>query len=253
MVEQEGFLAVTNVFSLILLETILAIVSLPLYLNLRPEKVAAFLEEKGGYEKITFDYNLRRILTLTGVGIILFIWIIKLLLIILVPVVFGPLKLYSISDLRPPDLMAVNTDLIKAETDIQTARTTSSLTVPELKEVKKSQGKNFIFYGVGQPNSTVVLLLSDLQTAVYTGEVGSDGFWKIDHSQKDFKLNEGNHSVLAFTFDESSKTRSQFSNEQYFKVRTSFLDIVIREVDVLANWSVVVILFVGMFLVFLTV
>jgi len=253
VVGQEGISATGNVFVLIFLEMVLAVVSLPLYLNLKPERITAFLEEKGGYGKIVFDYNLRRVLTLTGVTIVLTIWIIKLLLILLVPSVFGTLKLYSISELRPPDLLTVDTNLINAETEIQTARITTDLPVPELKEVKKSKGKDYVFYGVGQPNSTVVLLLSDLQTAVYTGETDKNGNWQINHLQSDFKLNEGNHSVLTFTFDRENKTRSEFSSEQYFKVKTTVLDIVTRNVDVLANWSVVVIILVGVFLTFLTI
>jgi len=251
--QQEGISAAGNVFVLIFLEMVLAVISLPLYLNLKPEKITAFLEEKGGYGKIVFDYNLRRVLTLTGVGIVLFIWIIKLLLILLVPSVFGTLKLYNISELRPPDLLTVDKNLINAEIDIQTATITSGLSVPELKEVRKSGGKDYVFYGVGQPNSTVVLLLSDLQTAVYTGETDKDGNWQINHLQSDFKLNEGNHSVLTFTFDKENKTRSEFSSEQYFKVKTTFLDLVTRNIDTLANWSVVGLILVGVFLVFLTI
>ena len=253
VVGQEGISAAGNVFVLIFLEMVLAVISLPLYFNLKSERITAFLEEKGGYGKIVFDYNLRRVLTLTGVSIVLTIWIIKLLLILLVPSVFGTLKLYSISELRPPDLLTVDTNLINAETEIQTARITSDLPAPELKEVKKSKGKDYIFYGVGQPNSTVVLLLSDLQMAVYTGETDKDGNWQINHLQSDFKLNEGNHSVLTFTFDRENKIRSEFSSEQYFKVQTTVLDMVTRNVDALANWSVVVIILVGVFLTFLTI
>lgn len=253
VVGQEGLTVAGNVFVLIFLEVFLAVMSLPLYLNLKTEKITAFLEEKGGYAKIVFDYSLRRVLTLTGVGVILFIWLVKLVLILLLPTAFGTLKLYSISELRPPDLLTVDKNLINAETEIQTATITSDLLIPELKEVKKSGGKNYVFYGVGQPNSTVILLLSDLQTAVYTGEVDSDGNWKIEHLQKDFKLNEGNHSVLVFTFDRENKIRSEFSSEQYFKVKTTFLDSLTKNVDTLANWSVVVIILVGVFLTFLTI
>lgn len=249
----EGPAAVLNVFILIFFEVILAVISLPLYLNLKTEKITAYLEEKGGYAKINFDYNLRRIITLTGVGVIAVIWIVKLLLIILVPVFIGDLRLYNISELSSADLLSVDESVIGAETTIQTARITSNLEIPELTEVKKSQGRNFIFYGQGQPNSTVVLLLSDLQTAVYLGEVDAQGNWEVEHEQSDFALSEGNHSVLTFTLDRDSDTRSEFSNEQYFKVETTWLDVFTRNVDTLANWSVMVIILVGAFLTLLTI
>lgn len=253
VVRQEGLSAVGNVFVLIFLESLLAIVSLPLYLNLKTESVTAFLEEKGSYAKINVDYNLRRILTLSGVGIVLAIWLLKLSLILLVPTVFGELQLYTVSDLRPPDLLSVDTNLINTETGIQTAQVTASLVIPELTEVKKSKGQDYVFYGIGQPNSTVVLLLSDLQTAVYTEQVDANGNWEIDHAQDNFTLNEGNHSVLTFTFDREAATRSEFSDEQYFKVKTTFIDQLVKNVDVLANWSVIVVIIVGIFLTILTI
>ncbi|OGL95343.1 hypothetical protein A2348_01420 [Candidatus Uhrbacteria bacterium RIFOXYB12_FULL_58_10] len=252
VVSQEGLAAVGNVFVLICLELILAFFSLPLYLNLKPQKITAYFEERGSYSKIIFDYNLRRILTLTGVGIFLAIWLVKLLLILLAPTVLGTPQLYRVSELRPPDLLTVDMETVAAESDIQASRISSDLIVPELTQVRKSGGKDFVFYGTGAPNSTVVLLLSDLQTAVYTGEADQNGNWKIEHLNENFKLNEGNHSILTFTLDQEEKTRSDFSSEQYFKVRTTFLDMVIRNVDVLANWSVIILLSVGVFLTFLT-
>ncbi len=253
VIGQEGLSAVGNVFVLIFLETILAVVSLPLYLNLKSKSVTAFLEEEGGYAKIIVDFNLRRILTLSGVGIVLAIWLVKLSLILLVPTIFGELQLYTVSDLRPPDLLSVDTNLINTETEIQTAKITASLVIPELTEVKKNKGQDYIFYGVGQPDSTVVLLLSDLQTAVYTEQVDANGNWEIDHTQSNFSLNEGNHSVLTFTFDRDAATRSEFSDEQYFKVKTTFLDQLVKNVDTLANWSVVAVIIVGIFLTILTI
>ena len=92
-----GIQTVGGILVLILLEIILAIVSLPIYLTTKSDGVVAYFEEKGGYEKVAFDYNLRRILTMTGVGVILLIWLIKLLLIISVSSIFGPLKLYQVS------------------------------------------------------------------------------------------------------------------------------------------------------------
>ena len=149
VMRKDGLAVAGSFFLLILLEILLAIVSLPLYLNLKTQTVTAFLVEKGGYAKITFDYNLRRILTLSGVGLILFIWTAKLLLIVLVPPVFGELPLYAVSDLRPPDLLTVNTDLLNVESSIQTAKITDSLKAPELIEVRKSKGQDYIFYGAG--------------------------------------------------------------------------------------------------------
>ena len=69
VIGQAGLVVIYNILLLIILEIVLGIISLPLYLSLQTKGVIAFLSEKGTYAKVSFDYNLRRILTLTGVGI----------------------------------------------------------------------------------------------------------------------------------------------------------------------------------------
>lgn len=253
LVGQEGLRVIGNIVFLIVFEMVLAIVSLPLYTSVGSKQVVAFLEEKGGYAKVAFDYKLRRILTLTSAIIIAIIWALKLLFILLVPAVFGPLQLYHVSDLRPPELSAQEQTTILEEAGIQNAKTVQTLQKPEFTGVKKTSGKNFEFYGKGEPNTEIVLFLTDKQTAVYTGAVDKNGTWRIEQTQKQFVLSEGNHSLSAFTYNKQTGNRSDFSDTQYFKVKTTFLDLLIRNVDSLANWSVVIIILLGAFLVFLTI
>jgi len=253
LVGQEGLQIVGNIVSLIVLEMILAIISLPLYVSVGSQNVTAFFSEHSGYAKVTFDYKLRRILTLTGVMIVATVWVIKLLLILLVPTVFGPLPLYRVSDLRPPELTAQEQSTILEQAGIQNARTVQSLKKPELQRVQKTSGKDFVFYGTGEPNATIVLFLTDAQTTLYTGESDQNGNWKIEHSQKEFALREGNHSLSAFSYRAPTGTRSDFSSTQYFKVKTTLADLLVRNIDVLANWSVVILIILGAFLVFLTI
>jgi len=251
LIEQVGIKSIANVLILIILEIALSLISLPLYLALSPEKVLAYFAEKGTYAKVNFDYNLRRILTVTGVGIIALIWAIKLLIIFLFPVVYGPPQLYSVSGLSPIDI--VNQNIITSETGIQTARSVSSMPKPTLSSVKKVSGVNYSFFGEGQPNTTVVLLLTDVSSAVYTTEVDKDGKWQIDHQQKNFKLNEGNHSIVMFSYDSKLGIRSEAAPEQFFKVTTSWIDYLIKNIDSLSNWSVVIIILIGIFLILLTI
>ncbi|MFC1700840.1 hypothetical protein ACFLZ0_01765 [Patescibacteria group bacterium] len=246
-----GIGVVSDILSLIILETSLGVISLPLYLGIRPVNVTAFLEEKGGYDKITSDYNLRRVLTLTGVGVIFVIWMIKLMLITLTPSVLGPLHLYSVSDLRPVDVLEKN--IVAAETKIQTARVVDTMARPKLTEVKKRQGENYIFYGTGQPSTLAVMFLSGRQTVIFTSPVDENGNWEIDHSQDDFKLSEGNHSIVIFGYDEKSEVRSPASAEQYFKVQTSLLDSVVKNIDILINISIAIVIFLGVLLTVLII
>lgn len=99
----------------------------------------------------------------------------------------------------------------------------------------------------------MVLFLSDGQTAIYTAPVDKNGEWQVDHSQNDFRLSEGNHSIVIFSYDEKMGVRSPASATQYFKVTTSLLDILVKNVDVLTNYSIILILIFGVLLTILTI
>lgn len=251
IIGQTGMGAAYNILVLIFLEILLGLVSIPLYIGMKSSGVVAFFSEKGTYAKINFDYNIRRVITLTGVGIIAAIWATKLLLILVLPAAYGPMRLYAVSDFRPADILSQ--DLVASEVGLQTARVLNTMTRPALKEVKKLSGGNYSFFGTGQPNTAVVLLLSDEQTAVYTGQADQDGKWQIDHQQNNFRLSEGNHSVLVFGYNKELGVRSETAPEQFFRVSTTWLDALTKNVDVLANWTVVIVILLGIFLTFLTI
>ncbi len=252
LIRSTGIKGVQHVFVLVFLEIFLAFISIPLYLGLKSALIPVYLKEKGSYEKISFDYNLRKVLTLTGLGIFLLIWIIKLALIVYLPQAYGPLSLYRVGKLDPVD-MAANSDLGATSLAFQSARTIGALPRPELKEVKKIAGGNFIFSGVGQPGMEAVLLLSEKNTVVYSAPIGKDGHWEIEHSQKEIKLGEGNHSVLVFNFDAKAGVRSSASEEKFFKITTTRADSLVKNIDTLTNWWVVIVILLGILLTFLTI
>lgn len=251
IIAQTGLKAAGNILVLIWLEIILAIVSFPLYVGVKPQKVTAFFAERGAYSKINFDYSLRRIVTITGLSVVFAIWAVKLILILSVPKVYGPLHLFNVSPLQPVDILTAGT----ANTDaaIQSAKVVNSLPPPQLTQVKKAKNKDFTFFGTGLPGETVVLILSNGQSAIYYGTVSAKGNWQISHSQNAFKLSPGNHSVMQFSYYSKTGARSNFSDLKFFKVQTTFLDKLVNNVDVLANWTVVLIIVLGIFLTFLTI
>lgn len=248
---ESGLSAVKNILVLVLLEVVLAVVSLPLYIGLKSRNVMAFMEEKGGYSEINFDYSFRRILTLTGVAIVLVLWLIKLSFIYFVPVVYSPVNSYEFSSLRPADILTEKS--VTQEALFQSAKLDETLKVPKLVGVNKISGGDFVFSGTGEPLSTVVLLLSDKQTAIYSNEVDEKGNWEIAHERSDFKLMEGNHSVLVFSYDKAKGTKSNVSPEQYFKVTSNWIDNVTKNIDAVTNWAVVIIIAFGVFLIVLTI
>jgi len=250
VIERTGAGGVIDILGLIILEIVLAIVSLPLYVGLRAGRVTAFLEEKGGYGKIAFDYNLRRLLTLTGVGIFLFIWLIKLGLILITPSVSGPMRLYNVSGLRP---LSATVEQTAASAETRSAKLSLALPSPVIDGVKKTTAGNYVFSGSGRPLSSVVFFLSDQRTMVYTVDVGADGRWSVEHNQKNYRLSDGNHSIIAFTYDKNAGQRSVVSAEQFFKVQPTAFERLVKNVDTLANWSVTIIIALGLVLTFLTV
>ncbi|NCN07570.1 hypothetical protein GW933_02640 [Candidatus Falkowbacteria bacterium] len=250
LTRRSGFKAIFNVFNLIFLELLLSFVSLPLYVGMKSSRVTAYLEEKSDYTKINFDYNLRRILTLTSVSVIFFIWLVKLLLIILAPVIFGPIQLYSVSDLKSVDLL--QEEVIMSETGIQTAKVFDEMIIPELTKIDKLRGGDYRFYGIGQPQTKIVLLISDSQTIILVGDIDDQGEWQVDLVRDELKLSEGNHSILAFGFDEEKEVRSQLSYRQYFKSQDILINKLLKNSDIFINSSITIIIILGIFLTILT-
>lgn len=250
LMREAGIKMIADIGALVFLEIILAVISLPLYLGMRTGGVTAYLEEKGGYARVAFDYSLRRVLTLAGVLIIFLLWTIKLAVIVGLPKVYGPLQLYSVSDFGPADIL--DRELAETETKIQTARVSQSMVKPKLKQVRRAAGGHYIFSGAGAPLETIVLLLSDRQTAIYYGQADAGGNWRIEHSSADFKLSAGNHSVLVFGYDDNKGARSEVAPEQFFKVQTAWIDVLAKSIDSLLNWTVAAVIGLGLFLTLLT-
>jgi hypothetical protein len=250
VIEQNGFRVIISVFVLFVYEIMLSVISLPLYLGLKTASVTAFFRSKGAYDKITYDYNLRRVLTLTGVGIVGFIWLIKLSVILFAPRVYGPIALYNVSDLRPMDLL--KQVVVPIDSKIATSKIDNSMIVAEVTNIEKKDADNYIFYGTGQPLMMAVLFLSDKETAVITDVIDKNGQWQITHSQKDLRLAQGNHSVVAFSYDEKKDLRSQSSAEKFFRVQTSYFDRLLKNFDVFVNSSIVVVIGFGILLTVLT-
>ncbi|MDD2758620.1 MAG: hypothetical protein PHD72_04650, partial [Patescibacteria group bacterium] len=140
-----------------------------------------------------------------------------------------------------------------AEVSAQTAKISGAIKSPVISSVVKNNAGNYVISGTADALATVVVSLSDNQTLVYTGQADKNGQWQVEQDQKAFRLTEGNHSLLAFTFDQKTGTRSVTAPEQFFKVQYTQLDRLIKNVDLLANWSVVIIILLGMFLTALTI
>lgn len=248
---KQGLRSVGNVIALMFYEMVLALISLPLYLTTSTTKTVGFLENKGGYAKIAVDYKLRRVLTLTGVGVVFLIWTIKLVLLLLTPQFYGPLRLYTVTEAGP--VVLGEQTLVTQNTDIQTAKVDNSMVLPVISGVEKISGNRYRFTGTGKVGDEVALFLTGNQNIIYVDSVGQDGKWMIDHAQNDLKLTNGVHSIFAFHYEKDRGLRSQTTAENYFRISSSFFERLSLGMDNLANWSVVSIVILGILLTLLTV
>lgn len=242
---------ITAVFNLIFLELFLAVVSLPLYFGTKTSGIIAYFSEKGGYAKIAADYKLRRVLTVSSVGVVLVVWLAKLTLILLTPAIYGPMELYSTTNLSP---VAVNDyELIIQDSGMQTAQVVSGMSVPKILKVERAKGDRYVISGEGNPNETIALFLVDERSLLYSDIIGPDGKWHIEHMQSNFHLRDGIHSIFACHYNKALSVRSELSPESFFRIQTPFLEKVSNNVDSIANWSVGILIALGIFLTFLTI
>ncbi len=250
-VGKQGVASVGNITVLMFWEVVLLLVSLPLYLTTSTTKVVGFLESKGGYAKIAVDYRLRRVLTLTGVGVVFLIWVIKFSFLMLTPQLYGPMHLYSVTESGPRILN--DQTIVIQDTNMQTAKVNNLLVMPAISGLEKVSGNRYRFFGTGKAGLEVVLFLTGNQNVMYVEKVGTDGKWTIEHSQNDLKLSNGIHSVFAFHYEKDQGVRSKTTAENYFRISSSFGEQLSANMDNLANWLVVLLIILGILLTLLTV
>lgn len=246
----EGARVIVSVFVLFCLELILMVVALPLYVGMQPEKAIAYLEKKKGYGEVTFNYSVRRLLSLALFVVLIIFGLVKLSAILLVPRVGGPLELYHVVDLGAAPTSSVA--LASQSIDIQTATVSKTLPPPQLTLVQHLPNDNYVFSGVAEPGTTEVLFLGQPQPTIYYGTSDQSGHWVITQDSRYFKLSDGNHGVTMFSYDPSSHIRSDFSNTQYFKVAPTWPEILFKLADALLDFVIVAVVIAGVFLTILT-
>jgi len=160
---QHGGALIKSVIVLVFFEFALLIISLPLYVTLSLTTVAAFLEEKGEYENIVVDYKLRRVITVTGLSIVLLAWALKLIFILSAPYVVDTPQLYTVS--IPDETTAVEVLEHREEEStgsLQTAILDQTLSIPTIDSVEGKRGV-YTFSGIGEPEQAVTVFKDKIQ------------------------------------------------------------------------------------------
>lgn len=227
------------IISIILLETLLAIVSLPLYLVTKPEKIP----QEG--QKI---YQIRRLLTLTLLIPLLGIWILQLGFILVAQHYSEPrfnlIPLLSSS--------STSSDLPAVEAEISPV--TPNFPAPTFSEITTLKPETFTISGYAPARKTIVARLRNLKgdqfEKIYDTTSSIEGYWSITHNPAITSLPSGYYQVQAFTYDSETHRKSAESITKYLYIKESLKNYLLKKINFITNLFFVLLL---MFLFFLTV
>ena len=245
-----GVKVVRPIIQLVLLEIALAVVSVPIYLRVRSHVVHSYFSKVGAQESDFHDYTLRRVLTLSGLGLVALLWLIKLIFVIIAPTVFNAGEPFTVSNIRMEHVAPAIKENVSFA--LESAKRDESLTVPLVQSVRTTGRGRYLFSGVGTPGLTVVAYISGTESIVYSSVIKSDGTWSIEHDGGGFLLKKGTYSIVVSAYDESTSEKSYASVPYYFKVTPSWLDLFLSSVDTYANWVAACVVVVGIVVVIIT-
>lgn len=80
-------------------------------------------------------------------------------------------------------------------------------------------GDTFSFSGISIPNARVAVYIHSTQALLYQTRTDNQGVWKLDHSQQNVELTEGNHSIYAIALDPNASVKSRPSEIRLFTVK----------------------------------
>jgi len=233
------------VFWIIILEVFLAVISLPLYI------VAKSI--KGDISEVS-RYKFRRIITLSVLLPILFIWFLKLTFILAASLYLDSDSIFQIAE--TPETISIETISIEyASIGVISARIDPSLSSPIINQISQQRADNvFVFQGTAMPNHLVVMYLSrqdddrDASFKTYLARANTNGDWEIVQDRDIFYLSSGKYLASAVTYNEDKGQKSEMSKTISFEIKQPFWRKFITKIDTLLNIIVFVFVILGIFL-----
>lgn len=231
------------IFSIIMYELVLLIISIPLYLVHTAKSVPGLNTEQ---------YKVRRILSLTVLSAITILWVAKLGLVGLKMGFWNNTSELSIERIQDAP---VSSDMEKHILEAQKANLNSNLEPPSITSVLLRANGQIQVDGKGSAGKTVVLYIArrdepgDTSDATIAVAVRSDQdgtFRGIPDSAK-FLLQEGEYRVSAITLDPEADTFSSSSDTQSFSLSQTQLSTtrILARIDKGLNVAMVVFIVFG--------
>lgn len=241
LLSSHAFMSILNVFLIVFLEIFLFFISIPLYL---------VSKDIGAGTQV--QYKIRRVLSLTVLLGILFVWLVKLLFIIGVPLYYDTQQAFFISDIQSGTLLASN----YLAPNAYSSSTSSVMTTPRIVDVERLESGSILISGVGESQTDIVAMIGGDAfegTKFYIDRVDPFGFWEVTTQGESLRILPGEYWLQVMTYDNALQTKSELSPAYTFNIESSWYSGVVDVLDVFLNYAVLVFLVIGLFLIILLI
>lgn len=229
-----SFISIFHLLIIISTELLLAIVSLPLYLTSK-EKVS-------GNHK---TYQLRRLISLSALLVILFIWLFKLVFIVGLPYFFNVKQTFYITEKKVTEQRDDLGQLLK----IFNLKENVSLQTPQIQKLALDNYGALRVNGTAEPSSFVVLFISTPDSpeglsVVFLTESNENGDWLIQANNLRWEPVPGSYEIRALVYREN-EAASNFSSANLIEIKPKIQDLIITKIDFYLNYLVILFLALG--------
>ena len=238
---RHGFSGLFLVITIIGVELLLLIVSIPSYLAASGNSPETQIKE----------YKLRRSLTLGTVVTLLIIWVVKLLLILV-------LSWYSSSHTA----LQIN-EIAEGQKTAETFQTTAhdmlvagidpKILPPNIIKIESSH-KNITITGSARPGDAVLFIFSGtnkLQPKIYTAWADKTGKFTLEEDSGVFNLPKGSYEVSSITYDPITQTKGENAKDFKLEVKGSLFESLFYGVDKILNILAILVILGGLMITML--
>jgi len=242
LVTSHSIASMFNLLIIIIIELLLAIISLPLYLTSK--------ETISGDQRA---YKIRRIVSLSSLIIILTVWSFKLIFIVGLPMFFDTKQGFFVSQVDEVEEVAKTEESLA---DFYRLEKSEVLTPPEITNFFITTNGSLQARGTSEPASKIALLIyrpdfKNEMGVLYLGEANNTGEWQLGINDK-WKKAPGQYSAKAMIYDESIGS-SNFSPTVAFDIKQSLQSIIISKIDTFLNYFVIIFLVLGILSIILLI
>jgi len=234
--------SILDVFAIIFLELFLAIISFPLYLVSRGENLQG-----------NSQYKIRRIFTLSFLTVVLAVWVIKLILMVVLPMYFD--SSHFIVTTENKSNVSVNEQSYILPS-VYNAQLDTVISTPIIEDISAIKNNGLLISGLGKNDSKIIINVGKMQNdsaveynniKIYIVNADKNGNWKLETVDDNFKLQPGKYWLQAIAYDEITGKKSDISTTSYFQINETLYDRIIGVADIYLNYFMIAFILLGIF------